>query len=355
MKLKNIKKNIAFLFIYIIVSKSLYAEHNLDFPDLSDPRTIDGVEEFIDMYDVFAKEFTKYYSHAVLLSTQLTLPVGESNLGSFPGLYLGFAGGAAFANSKKIRENTSEYIADESTPKSLPSIGLSINAGLGITPDWDVWISFFPAIRMNLGKVKGVQLNIGYGHVKIKTMYNIAEGSFLFPGAAIGGFVNYNRGSISAEVDEIKSTGYYYFSGSDQAVVQDFTYKLSTSANWEYYSFGPEIKGWYNMGIIFPYAGYGVSMQMGKLKIIPVAEGKINVVIPANPPLIPDNIIQESTGTFDLSKKASPSLIQHRLIFGIEIRMFPKPITPTPKVTAEIQFDLTNRISGLSAGAGVQF
>ncbi|MDH5721627.1 MAG: hypothetical protein OEZ13_13555 [Spirochaetia bacterium] len=335
--------------VFFIFFNNLYAETEIDFPDIiaQDPTLLSGVQEYVDDYDKYSGIFIKYYSPAVLLTTHLTSPVGKDNIGSFPGFYLGFATGVSFANSQAIRSQAAEKISDAGTPEILPALALSINMGLGITPKWDVRASFFPTVSMDLGRTNGSDLSLRYGHFKIRSMYNVYPSSFLKPGLSIGGFFIYNRGRVTVKSDLLEETPGFSLGdiGGHSYTMTDFHYTIDTSAGWQYFGLGPEIKAWFDLEFVMAYVGYGISFQFGRLGIDLTGNIEKMTIGSTAGSLNGDY----TGGSFRVYNTKVPAIAQQRLIAGGEIRFL------FVSLVAEIQFDISNRLTGLTLGAASYF
>lgn len=321
------------LLMVMPLSGTAYATVN--FPGLSGAH-LEGANDFDRLYTQYAKSFSKYYGQAILFSSHLTYPIAKDNLGKFPSFYAGVGLGTAFSNTQAMKSETDPSISSKVVPTILPSAGLSLNLGIGLTSKWDLRISFFPNVPFSLpATTGGYGVSFSSGNGRVRLAYHLLEGGLLQPGVTLAGYAFHNQGGISVSSENISSS--YSESGVDTTL----TYNVSTSASWKYTGVGGEVRVWYDLLLFHPFVGYSVGMQTGLFNTSIKADGNMAVTITPT--------TQNSAGNITIDENAIPSFFSHRVMLGAEFELF------LVKVGVETQIDIANRLLGLSLGAAFSF
>ena len=337
------KKFPGLFFCILLVSGShSYAVDASSFPGLTSVTALAGADEFVNIYGSYAQALSNHYGKAVIFSNHLSYPVGEDHLGAFPRTYIGIGMGAAFANTNAIKSDSSSEVTGDALPAVLPAAGLSLNLGIGLSNNWDFRLTALPPISFSLPQ-GDLTTTIKLMNFKGKLTYNLKESKSFDTGFSIAGYVAYSKGSVGISAENLKSENRDFSSNSGSGTVQDFSYNVNTTAAWNYFSMGTEVRGWVDLYIIVPYIGYGLGFQGGLFSTDVGLDGTIQVNV---------NVVTEtSPADVNVGRTAKPSILSHRFFLGFEIKIKPTPV----RLGVEAQFELENKLAGISLGAAMQF
>jgi len=319
----------------------------------------------------FGRALGYYYQKAILLTQHLTYPVGVDNMGTYPSFYIGAGAGSTFANVDAVKRVAGpQGQALYTDLKALPSLGISLNGGFGITDRIDVRFSLFPPSYINLPssrkELQNYDIAFKYSAYKLKANYCVWPGKPFSGGFSIGTFIGYTEGSLSVNTKEesmapIQATT--ITSGADTPFSFLTTYDMNVTgvhnigaqSQWKSYTIGPELKVWFNLFFIFPYFGYGVGYQSGSIDTTMTFNATARVTENVTASTGNGTSTFSSTNTHDavyqsiLKSKHKAGKILNRFILGTEIEL------SLSRISVEAQFDPVNRLTGIALGAGFQF
>ncbi|MCS6983570.1 MAG: hypothetical protein NZM25_00395 [Leptospiraceae bacterium] len=334
-------------FFFSCVSSTLHAAINYYFPALASS-FLSGAEEYGKTYEAYSRAFCVHYGRAMAFTNHLSYPVGKDSLGVFPSVYVGLGMGTAFSNTLAMKAATNENLSSGFIPKVLPTAGLSLNVGIGLTRKWHFRIGFLPIVQMALPQqLSDIDLSLRYGNAKARLSYTWLESAFLRPGLSVAGYLAYTEGKVRFAKDNIASVNhsYNFFDGfTNHSATVNFQYQVATEALWRYLGAGAEIRIWYDLWLLVPYVGLGLGAQGGRFSTSLDIQGDIAVSIPSLNPAP-----QLDTGYMKITEKARADSIISRFFLGLEINAF------VAKTAVELQFDNIHRLAGIALGASVTF
>lgn len=334
-------------FFYFVLVQKLFAEIEYNFPALATP-FLSGVQEYAKTYESYSRVLCLHYGRAVAFTNHLSYPVGKDNLGSFPSLYTGIGLGSAFSNTLAMKQATNENLTGGVIPKILPTLGFSLNFGVGLSEKWDIRFSFLPPVQIALPQqISDIQVRFRYGNGRAKVTYNWLKSSFLKPGVSFAGYFSYTQGSVQFAKDNVNSLNhtYSYFDGFiNHPATVSFNYNFNTEASWQYSGIGGEVRLWYDLWLVIPYIGWGLGLQGGRFQNQLTIDGNIVVSIPGINP-----VAQNDTGYAKIREKARADTILSRFIFGLEINLL------FTRIATEAQVDTTNQLVGIALGTAFAF
>lgn len=314
---------------------------------------LSSAREFERIYSSYAAAFSKYYGDATAMTSHLTYPYGEADMGGFPSMYAGLGLGTAFANTEKIKAESDPDVTSSAIPEILPTVGTSINVAAGITDKLDARLAFFPKVGISIPEDLSSDYSgdFKYANVKGELTYHVIKSGFLMPGVSLSGYFNYTEGNVTITANNLSANSYTYtydYGAGTADATADYTYDLVTTASWRYYGLGAEAKIWYDLMFFYPYLGYGVGLQGGRFDTDINIEGTIQSTV--NLPASQGGPVSEtSNGFIRISERAYPSVMLHRFMLGFEMKLV------FVTLGAETQFNITSKMAGLSIGAAMQF
>lgn len=346
MSIQSLLRQLVIWGLTLGISKTLWGEIIYNFPNLTS-NFMSGAKEYANTYSSYARAFSTHYGNAVAFTNHLSYPVGYDAMGGFPAIYTGVGLGTAFSNTRAMKAATNEQLTSGVIPKMLPTLGLSLNLGLGLTKKWDVRLGFLPVVNFALPTdIDGLKVRFKYGNARAKVTYNWLESSLFMPGISFAGYLAYTEGSLNISKENIGSLNYNYtfFDGlQNRNAVASFDYNLETAAKWRYLSAGGEARLWYDLLFFVPYIGWGLGLQGGRFTTSIGIAGDIQVTIP-------DFATTENdTGGIKIKESARAQSVLSRFLLGFEINLF------IAKVAAEAQFDTNNRLAGIAVGSALSF
>lgn len=329
--------------VLFFVFSHAYAQVNINFPNLG-ANFKSGASEYAEAYSKYADVFGKYYAPAIGFSSHMSSPSGKDSLGMFPSFSFGFGLGTSFASVIGIKASIDTEVLKKTTPSILPSLGMSLNLGVGITRSWSASVSIFPAVEVGMPlSVNDLKASLKYGNIKARTTYTLVDGPLFFPGVTIAGYINWTQGNVKLKYDNISSTNYKYdYNGASADA--SLTYNLASKIGWNFFGAGVELRAWYNLMFFYPYIGYGLGLQSGRLTSDITVSGDITVTLPA-----PISSTQTDTGTISTSASNKPPGVLQRIIVGFEINLI------VFRLGVEAQVDTVTRMAGVGLGTRFVF
>lgn len=322
---------------------------------------------FTANFETFVEAFSSYYGQAALFTPHLSYPIGYDNMGGFPSLYLGFGAGMGFSNVNQVKNASSpEAKTVFDGLDSIPAVGMGINAGFGVSDKWDLRFSIFPKRTIVLpsseDQLADFDTFFTYNSAKVKGVYNVWEGRPGMPGLSISGFLAYTKGNINVKTGETYTdtmSGSKYstdgLTAIDYQLSAQTSYHIELDTSWEYYSMGPEVRIWYNLLFIAPYAGYALGFQYGKMTTALNFNGAFNtsetvytIAVPTGDRYVTNKEGEVPFQSSVVSEVKAP-LVQHRFYLGAEIKLL------LASIAIELQIDPIHQITGAGAAASVKF
>ncbi|RME92275.1 MAG: hypothetical protein D6767_03580 [Candidatus Hydrogenedentota bacterium] len=316
-----------------------FLQAQINMPGLTDASTIAGAQEFQRIYSSYAKALSKYYGQASVLTSHLTFPFGQDNMGSFPGFYVGLGVGTAFSNTKAMKADSDPAVSPDVLPSKLPTLGITFNVGVALTPRWDLRVTFFPPVSLSIpstSATRNLSGSVSLGNVRTRASYLLKKDKPFGLGVSLAGFIFYNYGKINIKSPTITTTSYAYNGG----VVNTFSYDVSTTAKWKYVGGGGEVRLWWNLVVVHPYVGMSLDMQSGSFTSAVDLTGTIDVTGVVN---------ESSTGSIGINEDVKIPFFGSRLILGMEFNLI------FMRLGVEAQVEINTRLMGIGAAAGFQF
>lgn len=338
---KSLCNLIILLITFLYPFRNTNAGYTINFPALG-TEFLTGATQYAEIYSQYASAFGKYYAPAVGFSAHLTAPFGKDYLGDFPSISLGTGLGTAFANVNGVKAETNSAVTGSTIPSVLPSLGLTFNAGIGITEKWDAHISIFPSVEFAMpSDLDGLNASFRYSNVKARTSYSLLKSSLLRPGVSIGGYFTWTQGRFNATYDNVSSENFQYdYNGTTANAT--LNYNLKSTMNWNIIGLGTEVRAWYDLMFLHPYIGYGLGLQTGSLTTDVEVTGDIEVVIPSVG-------TQTDTGLITINEKSRAPGIMQRFMIGFELSLF------LLRIGAEMQFETNTGMAGVAVGVNFVF
>jgi len=322
-------------------------------------------KDFQRIFSDFGLAFGQNYGNAVLNVANLTNPIGLDNLGTFPNFNTGLGLGASFANKNSI---TNSLAGNTDLPIGqlpiLPALGIGVNAGIGLSEDWDLHLSVLPPFEMAIPNSLlgdgGFSMSLSIYSAKLRAVQQIKKAnplsfgiSMAYFGSIVGGNMKMSTGETvqsPISINENNSNGL----GTNITATMTPTFTSQVHANWFYYSIGAELKIWFDtciskFCILVPYVGWGISSQGGlfsttfQADVTNVTAGTITVG--GNNSAINQNDALSVSQEF----KVSPYWFLNRFIIGLEIKVV------LISIATEVQFDTINKLAGISLGISFHF
>lgn len=291
----------------------------------------------------FLQTFATHYGRAILLSLHAMNPVGQDNLGQYPGFVVGFNVVAAFSNTNPILD--SAKISNIGISSAiLPYPVFAFNLGLGITKKFDIRLTFWPPVTFEK-KLSNFNTKFTMGSIQLKFGYHVLEGGRLKPGITISGTLGYshtkltfNSSAVQTQFNGVNNQNNLVVTGGGTADIT-YTTKALLENQVNYFTGSAEIKFWYDLVFVAPYVGYSLDFNSGKFAAL--------AAIDAHTTISYSGTNYESNTRFKTEKVVHPQAVGHRFTVGLQIKIY------VFHLTTEMQIDLGNRI--LSGGVSTSF
>jgi hypothetical protein len=199
-------------------------------------------------------------------------------------------------------------------------------------------------------------LSFNYGSYRGRASYILLEDKLFAPGLSLSGLVGYSNGKLSVKTQETTLTPSTssIITPIDYTITATPSYDAEAICEWSDYTAGAEIKLWWNLGVIFPYIGYGISFQYSEISTSFNLNSNILLEETASATLGDGSTLTSSntetvTRTSTVSNEQIGELYLNRLILGFELKI------ALVRINAEVVFDPINSLTAASVGVSAAF
>ncbi len=348
-----------FMTSWLVFPRTLNADLTINFPlnVLQNPTTrneriifsnlrdgvMTGLFASIDKFLDIPEQFSSDYGNGQSLASHLNSPIGSRVLqrGS---ILIGFGVGIALPKgSEALALSESSRDVDSLPFGVLPTLGLAVNTGLGITHNWDIRLSYFPVSDIALPNLFEILIyRFRSGVIRVATNYRLlGQDQTLFSfGLMLGAYFTHSTGAaaFNGALSSINIS-----SGDDAGapLIRLSFDSIQFNTKWENYSGGAELRLDYKLFFFLPYLGFGLGLEYGRTDSVLQLNGTLNAdIVRAG---LDINFVDES-GVISIFGDARTATVPFRIIAGFELNFYKLSII------LEAQYFVNASVLGVSFG-----